>query len=1162
MSPVEQLSTAVIPPLSPIPTRAPLFKFSSSDEGESVQNRTTPSPPASRRTTPHSARLSSRKENSQRIDDLSGKGGGFRSQPRVLRESVTSGIGLWEGNSRLEDVNTMETTGLGIAHDGQTEETDRGLAEDTEDWTTGGLEPVLKILTPGRGPVVGIETVSEHRIPYASHRTSLGAVLVVLRQSGHLSIISMHEGRCLGSCQTGQEAKGDHGSLRVVEREYGTFALCVVDNEIESLICVDLETLSVVQSIAGVDHFAVSPSRKSWSTLRGLRSNEDLVVAWDATGLSISVLQEDTISQVALIPLSKIQDVALTHDQRFIVTTSESLRVYGLDSSNDLREVKLKLHHDLIGVEQCCLVPSTDPARNLQILMSKSDGSGKRSLDHVYVDPSVRTHKVYTSPNLSDKVQVTVSHRLDCELTILGFSNGAISLTPNSSIGKESAIPSVNAHLDGSITVLDVIDLGGRDVVVAGNVGGTIGCWDLANWEEIALFSLFASPVLSYAHLSLPSHEHTLLFVSCNSPVALVSLHPPRLLYTLPGSKTPAKLVASTKQGEVMVLYREGLARVWDAETGELRRSTDAITARGVLQEKAKGWRIWFDVEEENAALVSASKTHPSITFELRTMLEDVAQDLPWSNSKQPTPKKRLNGFDSLDPTPDVSRAASPAPFSPSVKPSSPSYDQIGIVRRWLSSLVPFGVDTDCDEALEQLGVVESSVHLALATHQAGSLSYHALSPPKSLWTISSHSTAHRLLLITCLLRIFLNYPSTERFASDAIVHFTSGLAESVGADFQRPSLAFFAGYWLDKNPEVQQAAKTLLGTYLAALSDFEIVELTQEWEQHLPLRQASRGSHHSKADVAVLLVGLVAVDRFKLLSASVLANVSISVASYLEESQHPFHQALATELCSRGFHIWQNYVDAMALVRQLFSVAIGRNASTPSDLRAMARQATVHVAGVNPPLFMSTLLFDILNAPTAVSRNATLKLLGFMIRKKPLVLYHSLPRVVEAVVKSLDPTVSDLRETVHQTATVILNELVRTFPSIDFQGRSQRLAVGTQEGSAIVYDLKTATRLYVLEGHRRPLTAVSWSADGHRLATVCLDESKVCVWKTGMGILSLIGAPTQRAGSPPFKEWDFHVGDEALMTTAATLEWIIVDWPGDRTVRLRIRETALSFGA
>lgn len=107
------------------------------------------------------------------------------------------------------------------------------------------------------------------------------------------------------------------------------------------------------------------------------------------------------------------------------------------------------------------------------------------------------------------------------------------------------------------------------------------------------------------------------------------------------------------------------------------------------------------------------------------------------------------------------------------------------------------------------------------------------------------------------------------------------------------------------------------------------------------------------------------------------------------------------------------------------------------------------------------------------------------------------------------------------------LTRFFRSFPSIDFHGKSQRLAVGTHEGTSIVYDLKTATRLYVLDGHRRPMTAVSWSPDGHRLATVSLDESKVCVWKTGLGLLSLIGAPTQRAGSPPFKEWDFHAGDE-----------------------------------
>lgn len=46
---------------------------------------------------------------------------------------------------------------------------------------------------------------------------------------------------------------------------------------------------------------------------------------------------------------------------------------------------------------------------------------------------------------------------------------------------------------------------------------------------------------------------------------------------------------------------------------------------------------------------------------------------------------------------------------------------------------------------------------------------------------------------------------------------------------------------------------------------------------------------------------------------------------------------------------------------------------------------------------------------------------------QKPLVIYTNLPRVVDAVVKCLDPAVSSLRETVQQAATVILNELVKT---------------------------------------------------------------------------------------------------------------------------------------
>jgi len=95
----------------------------------------------------------------------------------------------------------------------------------------------------------------------------------------------------------------------------------------------------------------------------------------------------------------------------------------------------------------------------------------------------------------------------------------------------------------------------------------------------------------------------------------------------------------------------------------------------------------------------------------------------------------------------------------------------------------------------------------------------------------------------------------------------------------------------------------------------------------------------------------------------------------------------------------------------------------------------------------------------------------------------------------------------------------------------SQRLAVGTNEGAIVMYDLKTAIRLFVLEGHQKRLAACSFSPDGRRLVTVSLEEGVVLVWKVGSSFSSFFhpGAPPRQGsgGSLPFKTLSFNVGDE-----------------------------------
>lgn len=75
-----------------------------------------------------------------------------------------------------------------------------------------------------------------------------------------------------------------------------------------------------------------------------------------------------------------------------------------------------------------------------------------------------------------------------------------------------------------------------------------------------------------------------------------------------------------------------------------------------------------------------------------------------------------------------------------------------------------------------------------------------------------------------------------------------------------------------------------------------------------------------------------------------------------------------------------------------------------------------------------------------------------------------------------------------------------------------------------LMYDLKTASRLYVLEGHKKRLDACTFSPDGRRLVTLCLDDGVVMVWKVGASfsnLFTLPGAPPRQggaSGSDPFK--------------------------------------------
>ena len=115
----------------------------------------------------------------------------------------------------------------------------------------------------------------------------------------------------------------------------------------------------------------------------------------------------------------------------------------------------------------------------------------------------------------------------------------------------------------------------------------------------------------------------------------------------------------------------------------------------------------------------------------------------------------------------------------------------------------------------------------------------------------------------------------------------------------------------------------------------------------------------------------------------SALTDISKSVLLYLHDEKSTY-RVLAIDLCSRGFHVWQNYVNAMDTLRSLFDLAttVKKNAISVQNVGAQARLAVVSIAENSVPLFVGTMCLDILNPPSMEHRRSVLQILAYLTRK------------------------------------------------------------------------------------------------------------------------------------------------------------------------------------
>ncbi|KAG7088816.1 hypothetical protein E1B28_012775 [Marasmius oreades] len=853
-----------------------------------------------------------------------------------------------------------------------------------------------------------------------------------------------------------------------------------------------------------------------------------------------------------------IQDARLFDDQTFMIVYEDKLEHYefkAVDENYD--EVKHPSSNQNTNVKPNLLQSISTGTSEPVDIRSRSAGliapikDGRLHLESLLWDRKERKRVpqvIWRAPTKSSNVRLTVSLPIDTSTILLGYSDGRVRQTSLMQICRKrsseiSFFKESDQPLDGYIVCLQAVrDLRTNEhLIVGGADDGSIAIWSMHDLKLRARWTVFNTPlaeVLQFQDIKTGPLTGCVLCVAEDGTIVVVAIDGFKFLYIVPGSAFPLERVC-IGQNNLLLMYSDSRARLWDIKTKEFWRSMTSDKANEMLMQG--GWsELSLDSE----------------TNSISPMLSPVASSTRGLDFAS-TVRLNIGLFISNSTT-----------IAKSISTSKLQTQNILLardhLRAVLSTLLTPGINKDIDEICRtQLGIPLSNVSAGFSGSRYSTI--HQFSSASLAWCTSQDLSAARALGIIVTLRALSIFEELSQSASTVIGFYSSSLADAVRAAYKPPSLVFIARCWFDGSNEVRQAARILFDAAAAGMTDDETNATVEAWQHQLPFLQPTIQKESPVTALALFLCGHLAAERWSLFSASTMKDISKSISLYLHD-EHSIYRVLAVDLCSRGFHVWQHHIDALEILRSLISLATStkKEAISAQNPGAQARSAILHISATNTTLFMTTLGLDILNPVDTEHRKSVLQILAFLIRKRPMVLHPNLPKLMEAVVKSLDPNSTTNRDAVLDTATEILKQVVKTFPNVDFHMSTQRLSVGSNEGAIVMYDLKTAIRLYVLEGHKKPITACSFSPDGRRLVTVSLGENVVLVWKVGTSFSSFFnpGAPPKQghSGSDPFKTYPFNIGDEGSMDVADTLELVKFEWIADRNVKLMIRGSVLTF--
>lgn len=185
------------------------------------------------------------------------------------------------------------------------------------------------------------------------------------------------------------------------------------------------------------------------------------------------------------------------------------------------------------------------------------------------------------------------------------------------------------------------------------------------------------------------------------------------------------------------------------------------------------------------------------------------------------------------------------------------------------------------------------------------------------------------------------------------------------------------------------------------------------------------------------------------------------------------------------------------------------------------------------------------------------LEILRNVIKKHSKKLTDHLHIIIEIILNCLNPNIPSMRKNCQKKSTYALYTVVKVFPMVSFHQNSQRFAIGTKDNLIIIYDLRTAAKWRILEGHEGPISCLSFDKAGKYIASYSSIDLTVRIWKVGS--TGFFGSILGMSGKH-YKKYDVKTAQRVKYQEDAndsTVEWT----QNNKSIILkRAHEKALRF--